>query len=321
MDDAGPTISILILNWNGKELLEDCLTSIEEHTQYENYEVVVIDNDSDDGSVSFVMEQFPETTILRNSSNLGYAEANNRAIRCTTTEYVLLMNNDVAVKDGWLTALVEAAETRPDVGIVSPRIEYANGQPQFLGDKVVLTESNIPNIVLTLVRKIEQRCDHEKEIISGIGAALLISRDVFDAVGYLDEEYEFYKEDTDFCLRARDEGFKVWYTPSSEVVHKSRSTSSSDSYYSYYLRRKSRVRFYVLNYSLPRLVAQFPVECLTVVDSVRNGYTTWLCKAYLDGCKRLPKDLKQRQSRSQVHHTTNKLARLYRALPKLSGLR
>jgi GT2 family glycosyltransferase len=314
MGNSEPKVSILILNWNGRALLEECLKSIEDHTQYNNYEVVVIDNNSDDGSVQFVIDQFPEATIIRNASNLGFAEANNRGIRCSTSEYVLLLNNDVEVKDGWLTALVEAAETRPEVGIVSPRIVYGDGQPQFFGDKVVLTESNVPNAVLDFIRKLETRSDHEKEIISGIGAALLISRDVFDAVGYLDEEYEFYNEDTDFCLRARGNGFKIWYTPEAEVIHKSRSTSSSDSYYSYYLRRKSRVRFYVLNYSLPRLAAQFPVECLTVVDSVRNGYTGWLFRAYLDACKRLPTDLKQRRERSQVHHTTNKFRRLYEYL-------
>ena len=99
MDNSEPEVSILILNWNGKDLLNDCLESIASHTQYENYQVVVIDNNSDDGSVPFVMDRFPEVSIIRNSSNVGFAEANNRAIGYTTSEYVLLLNNDVEVKE------------------------------------------------------------------------------------------------------------------------------------------------------------------------------------------------------------------------------
>jgi len=317
MDNSEPEVSILILNWNGKDLLNDCLESIASHTQYENYQVVVIDNNSDDGSVPFVMDRFPEVSIIRNSSNVGFAEANNRAIGYTTSEYVLLLNNDVEVKEGWLKSLIDLAESKPNAGIVSPRIVYEDGLPQFLGDKVLLDESNIPDVFLDVVRLFEKQFDYEKEIISGIGAALLISREVFDTVGCLDEEYEFYMEDTDFCLRARSNGFEVWYTPNSEVVHKSRSTSSSDSYYSYYLRRKSRVRFYVLNYSIPRLVAQIPAECMTIIDSIRHGYTKWLFKAYLDGYKRLPTDLRRRQERSQVNHTTNKFRRLHETVSEL----
>lgn len=313
---AQPSVSILILNWNGKGILRECLSSIYAGTEYEAFSVLVIDNDSDDGSVAMVREEFPEADVLENAENLSFAAANNRAIRRVDSDYVMLLNNDVEVSEGWLAPLVEVAESAPERAVVSPRIVYPDGTPQFLGDKVLLDESNVPELIVETVRWIERQFDEEKQIFSCIGAAMLVDTDLFDDIGYLDEEFEFYKEETDFCIRAKTSGYELWYTPASEIVHKSRSSSATNPYYEYYLRRKSRLRYYVLNYSAPRILFQLPFELLTVVDSVLRHYSKWLFKAYWDGLKRLPADLKERRSRSQVHYTSNKIDRAYRAVRK-----
>lgn len=305
-----PSVSILILNKDGRDFLQDCISSIQKNTHYSNYEIVLIDNDSDDDSVQFVRENFPNINIIANDENLGFAEANNRGIDQTSSDYVLLLNNDTEVTPGWLTALVDFAESEDDFKIVSPKLVYENGDPQFLGDKVILHESGVPELLNRLLILIERRYDQPKEVVRAIGAAMMIQRELLEEIGYLDEEYEFYMEEFDYCLKARSAGYKVAYTPEAVVIHKSRSSASINPYFSFYLRRRSRIRFYLLNFTVPRLLAQIPIEVMTVIDSIYRGYSKWLFKAYLDSILDLSSLLEERKQRIQYHYTTNKICRL-----------
>ncbi|WP_158413989.1 glycosyltransferase family 2 protein [Halorubrum sp. CGM4_25_10-8A] len=309
-----PKLSILILNYNGRELLEDCIISIKDNTTYPNYEIVLIDNNSSDNSVSYVRENHSDVQIVQNSENLGFAEANNRAIKSTNSEYVLLLNNDTEVGQNWLKPLVELAESAEETKVVSPKLVYENGDPQFMGDKIILRESGIPKIVNKGLTAIEKRYDRQKEIYRAIGAAMLIQRNLFEDVGYLDENYAFYMEEFDFCLQTKNQKYKILYTPESEVIHKSRTSAGTDPYYSYYLRRRSRVRFYLLNFSLLRLLVQLPIELATVFDSIVQGYSKWVLKAYYDSLKQLPSLVDERRHRQQYNHTTNKFRTIYREI-------
>jgi GT2 family glycosyltransferase len=321
-DQEIPSVSILILNRNGRDLLEECLASVYENTKYPRYEIVLIDNNSNDESVPFVESHFPAVTIIQNGENLGFAEANNRGIKNTDSDYVVLLNNDTIVESGWLTNLARVSIKDCNNKIVSPKLIYGNGDPQFLGDKVLLDESGIPNPINDIIIKIESCFDREKEIYRSIGASMLIQRNLFDKIGYLDEDYEFYMEEFDFCLRARNAGYSVKYTPKSEVVHKSRTSAGTDPYFSFYLRRRSRVRFYLLNFSVLRILLQIPIEATTIVDSFIRGYSRWLFKGYWDALKNLSELLELRSQRPQYHHTTNKIRILKRrALSVLEPVR
>lgn len=302
-----PQVNILILNRNGLDLLKECIPSIENNTEYGNYEIVLIDNNSGDGSVEYVRNRFPDVHIHQNSENYGFAEAYNKAIKKCDSEYVVLLNNDTEVEHMWLEPLVSAVTTTKNTAIVSPKLIYENGDPQFLGDKVLLKESGVPNIVNSIIKKIESKFDQEKEIYRGIGAAMLIKKDLFEDIGYLDEDYEFYVEEFDFCLRAINANYSIRYTPQSKVIHKSRSSAGSNPYYSIYLRRKSRLRFYALNYSIPRLTFQVPFEIIAFMNCLIHGNQKWLMKSYFDFLVELPDLLELRNSRKQYHHTTNKI--------------
>jgi GT2 family glycosyltransferase len=302
-----PEVDILILNRNGKCLLEECINSIHKSTSYPEYKITVIDNNSSDSSILYLKKHHPNVSIIENERNLGFAEANNKAIKQTDSKYVILLNNDTEVRSNWLTPLVDVAEGNKETKIVSPKLIYEDGDPQYTGDKIILRESGVPTVINKLLSKIEKQFDFKKEIYRGIGAALLIDRDLFTEIGYLDEEYIYYMEEFDFCLRAKGAGFSIKYTPDTTVVHKSRTTSETDPYFEYYLRRKSRIRFYLLNYTISRLLIQVPAEVLTFGHSVKQGYIKWFLKAYLDSLEDIPSILERRKSRSQFHHTTNKI--------------
>lgn len=310
-----PKVAILVLNWNGADLLEDCLASIEQNTSYPNVRTIVVDNDSSDGSVEMVESKFSGVEVIQHDDNLGWAEGNNEAIRQVSADYYLILNNDTRVRSGWIEELVRCAQEYDSVGVVSPKLVYPDDTPQFLGDKVLLSESGIPEPVMEGIRNVEYRYGSEREVVTAVGAAMLVDDEVFETVGLFDQEYPHYMEESDFCIRTRTAGFRIVYTPESVVVHDSRSTSETDPYYEFYLRRIARVRFYVLNFTLLRLLMQVPLEAVTVLDAIRREYLRWLLKAYWESGKQLPGWFRQRRERTQVSHTTNKIRR---ALSKLS---
>jgi len=123
-------VSVIILNWNGKHHLERCLSSVLEQT-YSNFEVILVDNGSTDGSVEFVRGRFPEVRIIWNEENLGFAAGNNAAIIATRGDYVATLNNDTQVDPHWLSELVNAAETTPKVGMCASKMLFLH-QPDMI---------------------------------------------------------------------------------------------------------------------------------------------------------------------------------------------
>jgi GT2 family glycosyltransferase len=118
-------VAIIILNWNGRRFLEDCLTAVLAQT-YPDYEVLLVDNGSDDGSAEWVAERFPSVCLIRNPTNLGFAVGNNQAIRASSSEFIATLNNDTYVEPGWLAELVQVMESEPAVGSCASKILFAD---------------------------------------------------------------------------------------------------------------------------------------------------------------------------------------------------
>lgn len=213
-------VSVIIVNFNGRELLGDCLASIPP-----GCEVILVDNGSRDGSADFVQSAHPSAILVRNPDNRGFAKAVNQGIDRARGKYVLLLNPDARILPGAIDELVRRLESRPDVGIVAPQLEYADGRRQHSFDADPSLSTTFLN--KTLLRAVfpkrfpskRQEYREDLEVENVIGAAMMIRAETIRKVGKLDEDYFLYIEETDFCRRARRAGWKVLFVPSARVVH------------------------------------------------------------------------------------------------------
>ena len=221
---AVPRVSIVIVSWNARSLLRTCLPSVVA-TDYPDFEVLLADNASTDGSVAWVAREFPSVKIVRHPDNWLFCRGNNAALPHATGDLILLLNNDVEVPADWLRPLVDTMTRAPDVGAVQPkllqhddrdRFEYAGGAGGFL-DRVGYPFTR-GRLFDTLERDRGQY-DDARDIFWATGAAILLRRSALDEVGLLDERFEMHMEEIDLCWRLQRHGYRVRVAPESTVYH------------------------------------------------------------------------------------------------------
>lgn len=223
-----PHVSIVVLSYNGRALTLDCIRSLL-HLTYHPRRMIVVDNASVDGSVTAIQETFANEMssglidVIENSTNLGFAAGNNIGIERAMsygTDAVLLLNNDTIVAPDLLERLMEALESRPQAGIVGPMIYYFEPADRiwFAGTEVLLARG------ISRHRGIRENDVGQFSTVSECdavtGCAMLIRTEVIRKIGLLDTRYPLYSEDTDYCLRARDAGFRMYVQPAGKVWHK-----------------------------------------------------------------------------------------------------
>lgn len=224
-------LAIAIVNYNSRPFLESCLCSLQGENAGLDMEVWVVDNSSQDGSTEMVKKKFPHVRLIENKKNVGFAAANNQVLRQTKARYVLLLNSDTIVKAGTLKAMVAFLEKNPWVGIVGCKVLNPGGTIQgsarrfpdlttaFFGRASLLTRLFPQNPItrrniLSLVAQ-----DEPMEVDWVSGACLMIRAEVYREVGLLDEGFFMFWEDADWCYRAKEAGWQVYYLPGAEVVH------------------------------------------------------------------------------------------------------
>lgn len=212
-----PFCSVLVLNFNGLEHLEECFSSLSKLDYPKSrYEVIMIDNGSADGSVAFVRKHFSWVKVLKLDKNYGFAEGNNRGLRAAKGEYIVFLNNDTKVRPHWLSGLVDVANISEDVGICGSKI-FDQKLNAVVGEGR-LNVLGVPEII--------SRHTKATECFFVSGASMLVKRKVLKRLGQcFDPEFFAYFEDVDLCWRAKLAGYKVMYAPASEVVHKGGATS------------------------------------------------------------------------------------------------
>jgi GT2 family glycosyltransferase len=240
-----PRVSVITLNWNGKDDTIDCIASLQKLT-YPNYDIVVVDNGSTDGSVSALRAQYPNITIIENGRNLGYAEGFNEGLRyayASCADYLLILNNDTIVDPSVLTALIRVAETDRKIGFVSGKV-YFQAQPNMLE---TVGRYNHPLLIAGQLVGLEEidrgQYDQLKEYDFLDDVFLLVRRETFAETGGYDPNFFLYYEETDWCIRVRKAGYKLVYTPEAKIWHKhSRSSGGERSTtWMYYMTRNQIV--------------------------------------------------------------------------------
>jgi GT2 family glycosyltransferase len=222
-------LSIVIVNWNTRRLLLECLDSIARHPASRRSEIWVVDNGSTDGSIEAVRARHPLVRLIANSENIGFAAANNQAIAASRGRYVLLLNSDTAVLPGALDGLCEYLDAHQRVGAVGSRLLNADGSTQrscwrgYPGLLSAIVESfYLWRLMPSVVAPTEVAVgDHltSQSVDHLLGACILVRRIVVERVGALDACYFLFLEDTDWCRRIRMAGWQIMYLPESRVVH------------------------------------------------------------------------------------------------------
>ncbi len=249
-------ISIVILNWNTRDMLASCLDCIAQSVAGFDVEIIVVDNASSDGSQAMVRERFPHVHLIANRENVGFAGGNNQAMAVSGGRYMLLINSDAFLMADALRAMLDLAEASPQVGIVGAQLLNVDGSFQA-------SHTPFPNlwqeflILSGLGRRLHGRWypsqgpeeDKGPQIADYVeGACLLVRREAYKEVGGLDEGYFMYAEEVDWCFAMRKKGWQVWYQPAARVIHlgggssQGRVTQREGDLY------RSRVRFFRKHY-------------------------------------------------------------------------
>lgn len=249
-------VSIIILNWNTRDLLAQCLASVYAYPPEGKFEVFVVDNASSDGSVQMVQEQFPQVRLIRNAKNVGFAQANNQAILLSQGCYLLLINSDAIATPGAIQSLVSLVETEPRAGIVGARLLNLDGS--FQASHTPFPTLGQELLVLTGLGRLLKgswfpsrgpEVGKGPQVVDYVeGACMLVRRQAFEEVGGLDEGYFMYAEEVDWCYEMKKAGWQVWYQPAAKILHVGGGSSQhrrpqreADLY-------RSRVRFFRKHY-------------------------------------------------------------------------
>ena len=223
-------VSVIIVNWNTKDILRDCLKSVYGQTRNINFEVIVVDNDSTDGSVEMVKTKFPQVKLIENPVNRGFAAANNQGMAIAKGRYMLLLNSDTVVLDNAIARTVSFADDNPKAAVVGCRVLNPDKTLQstcFMFPSIInmfLSSSYLYKLfprsyIFGRERMTWWDRSDVREVNVVTGCFMLVRRKAIEQVGLMDEHFFMYGEETDWCYRFRKTGWKILFTPDAEIIH------------------------------------------------------------------------------------------------------
>lgn len=234
-------VSIIIVNWNAGEYLEKCIDSLLNQS-YENFEIILVDNASSDNSVELVEKSFPQVHVIKNKTNLGFAEANNIGISNSNGKLISLFNPDAIADKEWLSNLISVLSSSDKIAAVAGKILYLDNR--YGKNTVFCTWSKIDPLSASPTNFYNDEPASKVDYLSG--AAMLVKKDIIEKIGLLDPDYFLYFEDTDWCARMIRGGYDLVYVPDAVAWHAVSPLSSSTK--KIYYMEKSRIRFALKNF-------------------------------------------------------------------------
>lgn len=283
-------LSVIIVNWNALQWLERCLTSaLAQDLGGRTMDIWLVDNNSHDGSVDYVRNNFPQVQVLPLRDNRGFAAGNNAAIPRVDGKNIFLLNPDTESYAGSFKALLEFMDQHPRCGIVGPKMVYPNGDLQYSCRRFPTLEAALfRNRLLERLLPgdrgagdyLMKTVPHDKAMpVDWVsGSALMVRREVIDQIGMLDEGYFFAVEEVDFCYRAREAGWEVWYEPASVIMHAIGHSSDQNPRPVIIAHHKGMMRFYrkfYLGRRYPRWLTPIVGAALTARASAVMALGLW----------------------------------------------
>ncbi|MDG5799134.1 glycosyltransferase family 2 protein [Marinilabiliaceae bacterium ANBcel2] len=310
-------LSVIILNWNTRSLLEKFLPLVWLNSRDKGVEIVVADNGSDDDSVLWVKENHPQIKVLELGFNFGFAEGYNRAISMVDSQFVLLLNSDVAPGENWIAPLLRRIKETPDCAAVVPSIKDYNNPEKFeyagaAGGYIDLF--GYPFCRGRIFDTLEQddgMYSNPVEVMWGSGAALLVDRELFVDSGALDKDFFAHMEEIDWCWRVRNRGYSIWHEPESTVYHLGGGTLNYNNNRKIYLNFRNNLYLLVKNSRfnllpatlLIRFALDYAAGFMFLFKGRFKSFAA-IFKAHRDFIKRLPSLCEKRKSNLRyVRHT------------------
>jgi len=227
-------ISIIIVNYNARYFLKNCIRSILSSDIIDTIEIIVVDNNSSDGSCEMLQEDFPQVTCLRNAENVGFSKANNKGVAIAKGSYVLILNPDTVISETTLSEMLHFSESQADFG--ASGVQFMDGSGQFLPE----SKRNFPNLKVAgakllgyskyyYANHLQQEATEEIDILTG--AFMFIKKKVYQEVGGFDEDFFMYGEDIDLSYRISKAGYKNYYVGSCKVLHFKGESTVKDKFY------------------------------------------------------------------------------------------
>ncbi len=276
---SNPLITIVLVNWNGVHHLKNFLPLIFE-SSFQDFKVLLMDNASNDESIKFVQENYPQIQIISLDKNYGFAEGNNRAIPYITTPYTLLLNTDVAVTKNWLEPLVNAMQLESNLAATQPKIlsyyeknkfEYAGASGGFVD---ILAYPLCRGRILNITEEDYGQYDDETYIFWASGACMLIRTDVIHQIGLFDSKLFAHMEEIDFCWRAHNAGYDIKVIPSSVVYHIGGGTLAHGSPRKIFLNIRNSLVVMTKNLPLNEVFYKVFIRlCLDGIAAIRGLFT------------------------------------------------
>ena len=270
-------ISIIIVNRNTRDLLQNCLESISITVHNISYEITVVDNASQDGSDTMLKEKYPQVKLIQNIENRGFGAANNQAMRIMNGRYALLLNSDTVVTENALHELYNFMENHPEAAMSCGQLLNSDGSKQnsIAGFPTLITLfTNTPVLEYLFPKRYpSKRYNYEKpiEVDSGIGACLLVRKKAIDEIGMFDERYFFFFEETDWAYRMKAAGWKIYHVPTAFIYHFQGQSIGRDI--------RSRIEFYRSRYQFFRKWGSPPYYILVCIVIIIRLFVNWLLTA------------------------------------------
>lgn len=261
-----PLVSVIIVNWDGLNWLKICLPSLSE-VSYPNLEIIIVDNGSDDGSVRYIEEKYPQVLIIRNQTNHGFAAPNNQGIALARGQFVMFLNNDMRFDANFIEPLVQECQ-KEGIGAAQPKIVLLDDKQRLDSVGSYLTVYGVLLHYGFGKKASKLAYNKSRDIFSAKGAALMVRRDVLANIGGFDQDFFAYFEETDLCWRIWLAGLRIRYVPRALVFHGNGQTAQRINILTYYHSFKNRLATLIKNLSFWPLVQIVPLHlCLMMIVS------------------------------------------------------
>ena len=314
METQKMKISVVILNWNGKIWLEKFLDNVIENSK--TAEIVVVDNNSKDNSITYLTKNYPTIRIIKNKGNYGYAKGYNEALKQINSEYFILLNSDIEVTENWISPVIDLMEKDKKISACQPKIldynqrnkfEYAGASGGFI-DKL-----GYPFCRGRIFNHLEEdlgQYNDSKEVFWATGACLFVRSSHFFEIGGLDEDFFAHQEEIDLCWRLKNKGYKIFVEPKSVVYHVGGGTLKVGSPFKTYLNFRNNLYMLFKNLPVSHLFTIIPIRlildglaALTFIKKEKGiMHVMSIIKAHIFFYQKIPELIRKRNNISQKNN-------------------
>jgi GT2 family glycosyltransferase len=257
-----PKTAIVILNWNGKKFLEDFLPSVIKYS-INDAEIIIADNASEDGSIDYLKNNFPNIRIIKNKTNEGFSKGYNDALKQVEADYYILLNSDIEVTDNWINPVINLMESDKQIAACQPKIKSYNNPDKFEYAGAAggyIDKYGYPfcrGRLFQTIEKDNKQYDDVVEVFWASGACIFVRADLYHKYGGLDNDFFAHMEEIDFCWRLKNEAYKIMFCPHSTVYHIGGGTLPKSSSRKTYLNFRNNLTLLYKNLPKNRLFKTF----------------------------------------------------------------